>query len=263
MPNANKKAILIISFGTSCNSARENTVDAIEKKIQITYTDYTITKAFTSQMIINKLKQRDGFEIDNIKEAMDKFVKEGIDTVICQPTHIIHGHEYEKIITAITPFKDKIKNIYIGKPLLSSSKDYEKIVNVIVEENAAIIKNDILLLVGHGSKHFADASYAALDYRFKAMGYKNIFVGTIEGYPDKNTVLNTLALNSLKTIYVAPFMIVFGEHAKHDIFGIEANTWKTEIEKLGFFVHSIEKGLGEYLSVQKIFVEHTFNATKL
>lgn len=258
--NSYKKVILVISFGTSYNHTRKITIDVIEKEIQSAYPDYEIRKAFTSQVIIDKLNQRDGLKIDNIKEAMDKLVLEGIETVICQPTHIMHGYEYDKIIKSIKPYKNKIKNIHIGRPLLSSSKDYEKVVNAIIKENIMIKKEDILLLIGHGTEHFADSSYAALDYRFKIMGYENIFLGTIEGYPDKDTVLNHLAKTytaSSKMVYLAPFMIVAGDHANNDIFGNQKNTWKTEIEKSGFPVHSIKKGLGEYPFIRKILIEHT------
>lgn len=255
----NKRAIIVVSFGTSYIDTMEKTITAIENEIQNVYKQYTIYRAFTSQIIINKLKKVNNIQIDTVKEAMDKIVQQGYDTVICQPTHIMHGIEYEKMIAMIKPYEKVIPNIQYGKPLLSSSEDYDKVVSAIMNEYKQFNAKDVLLLIGHGTEHFADASYAALNYRFSANGYQNVLVGTVEGYPDMETVLKKLQKIDANTVYIAPFMIVAGDHANHDICGDEEHTWKTKLVSKGYTVHTILKGLGEYPHIRNIFIEHIQN----
>lgn len=258
----NRRAILVVSFGTSYIDTMEKTITAIENEIQNVYKNDTIYRAFTSQIIINKLKKVNNIQIDTVKEAMDKIVEQCYDTVICQPTHIMHGIEYEKMIAMIKPYEKIIPNIKYGTPLLSSSEDYDKVVNAVMKENEQLNQKDVLLLIGHGTEHFADASYAALNYRFCANGYQNVLVGTVEGYPDMETVLKKLNTIDSNTIYIAPFMIVAGDHANHDICGDDENTWKTKLTSKGYAVHTILKGLGEYPHIRKIFIKHIENAIK-
>lgn len=254
-----KKAILVVSFGTSYIDTLEKTITAIEREIQCQYKDYTVFRAFTSQTIINKLQKRDNIKIDTINEAMEKIVTQCYTTVICQPTHIMHGLEYEKMIRTIAPYQKMIKDIRYGVPLLSSSEDYDKVVKVIMQQNKDLTEKDTLILIGHGTEHFADASYAALNYRFCAHGYDNVLVGTVEGYPDMETVLKKLQKRNTNTVYITPFMIVAGDHANNDICGDEEYTWKTKIAKQGYTVQTILKGLGEYKGIRNIFIEHIQN----
>ncbi|NDO45671.1 sirohydrochlorin cobaltochelatase [Clostridium sp. MD294] len=255
-----KKAILVISFGTSYIHTMEKTIKVIEEAVAHTYTDYKVYRAFTSQFIINKLQEKENIKINTIKEALEEIIKEGYTTVICQPTHIMPGIEYEKMINMIKPYEKSINNIIYGTPLLSSSKDYDKVVKAIIKENSYLQEKDILILVGHGTEHFADASYAALDYRFTANGYNNILVGTVEGYPNVETILEKLKTRYIHTIYITPFMIVAGDHANNDICGDGENTWKTKILSQGYSVKTILKGLGEYEEIRNIFIEHIKSA---
>ena len=254
----NKKAILVISFGTSYIDTMEKTIGAIEKEIQYTYTNYKIYRAFTSQIIINKLEKRDNIKINTVKEAMEEIIKEGYDTVICQPTHIMHGIEYEKMINAVKPYEELI-NIRYGAPLLSSSEDYDKVVQAIMKESSYLHENDTLILIGHGTEHFADASYAALNYRFAANGYNNVLVGTVEGYPNMETVFKKLKIKNVHTVYIAPFMIVAGDHANNDICGDKKSSWRMNLLSQGYDVKTILKGLGEYKRIRNIFIEHIKN----
>lgn len=255
-----KKAILVVSFGTSYIDTLEKTIAAIEKEIQQHYPDYTVYRAFTSQIIINKLQKTHNIKIDTVNEAMEKIVNEGYTSVICQPTHIMHGMEYEKMISMIAPYKNSINDIRYGVPLLSSSNDYDKVVDAVMQQNNYLSQKDILILIGHGTEHFADASYAALNYRFCANGYDNVLVGTVEGYPDMETVFKKLQKRKANTVYITPFMIVAGDHANNDICGDEENTWKTKIAAQGYTVKPILKGLGEYKGIRNIFIEHIQNA---
>lgn len=256
----NKKAILVVSFGTSYIATLEKNIAAIEKEIQHHYTDYTIYRAFTSQTIINKLQKRDNIKIDTVDEAMEKIVRQCYTTVICQPTHIMHGLEYEKMIDTIKPYEEVITDIRYGAPLLSSSQDYDKVVEAVMQQNRYLTEKDTLILIGHGTEHFADASYAALNYRFCANGYDNVLVGTVEGYPDIEVVLKKLQKRDSNTVYIVPFMIVAGDHANNDICGDAEDTWKTKIAKQGYTVKTIVKGLGEYKGIRDIFIEHIQSA---
>lgn len=256
----NKKAILVISFGTSYICTIEKTIKAIEKAIAYTYADYKVYCAFTSQFIINKLQEKENIKINTVKEALEEIIREGYNIIVCQPTHIMSGIEYEKMIDMIKPYEELIDDIRYGMPLLSSSEDYDKVVRAIMKEHSYLQEKDILILVGHGTEHFADASYAALDYRFSANGYNNVLVGTVEGYPDIKTILNRLKTRDINTIYITPFMIVAGDHASNDICGDGENTWKTKISCQGYSVKTIFKGLGEYEEIRNIFIEHIKNA---
>lgn len=257
MKSVSKKAILVISFGTSYDDTRNNTIGAIEEDIKKAYPNYEVRRAFTSKTIVSKLKERDNLQIANINQAMENLIKDKFETVICQPTYIINGYEYYDMIKEINIFKNKFKSLQIGTPLLTSTQDYYDIVNSINKEMPKLDFNDALLLVGHGTKHFSNSAYAALDYQFKDNGNKNIFVGTIENYPNLNTVLKQIKALNFKKIYLMPFMIVAGEHAINDIAGNNMASWKTTFENEGFEVELILKGLGEYQSIRKIYIKHT------
>ena len=253
----NKKAVLVVSFGTSYNESREKTIGSVEKKIKEAFPDYEQKRAFTSQIIIDKINTRDGEKIDNVTEAMQKLIDEGFGTVVIQPTHVMNGEEYDEMKELTAPFEDKFVSIKYGQPLLTSSDDYEKLVNAIVKETPQIAdKTNAVVFMGHGTEHFANATYAALDYRFKAMGYNNVFIGTVEGYPDIDKVKTDLATFKPKKVVLLPLMIVAGDHANNDMAGDEADSWKTQLKKEGYDVECVIKGLGEYSSVQDLFVEH-------
>lgn len=260
---SNKKVILVVSFGTSYNDTRDITIGAIEEDIKKTYTDYEIRRAFTSQIIINKLKTRDKIEIDNVTQAMEKLVKDKFNTVICQPTHVMNGYEYDDMLKDVNIFKGKFKNLTFGTPLLTSVQDYKNIVNAINEEIPKLNTNDAIVFMGHGTEHFANATYAALDYQFKENGNKNIFVGTVESYPDLYTLLKQIKKLNPKKIYLMPLMVVAGDHANNDMAGNHKGSWKTTFESEGFEVEPILKGLGEYKTVRKIYVEHVKKAIEL
>lgn len=252
-----KKAILVVSFGTSYNDTREKTIGAIERKIADTFPEFDVRRAFTSKIIINILKERDGLKIDNVSEAMNKLFLEGYGVVIIQPTHVMNGEEYEGLLKAAEPFNDKFVKIEYGEPLLTSSEDFKESVNVIAK-SVPEIKDEktAVVFMGHGTEHYADAAYAALDYRFKAMGYGNVYVGTVEGYPDINQVLSFVDAGSYKRVVLYPFMIAAGDHANNDMAGEEDGSWKTEFEKHGYKVSGVIKGLGEYPGIQNMFINH-------
>lgn len=261
--NCTKKAILVISFGTSYNQSREKTIGSIEKFIAASFPDYEIRRAFTSQMIIKKLKERDGIQIDTVAEALEKLSLEKFETVICQPTHIMNGIENTQMEEVIRKYASNFKKILIGRPLLSSGKDYDRVVQAISREMSEFLQeNSALILVGHGTEHFADAAYAALDYRFKAEGYQKVFVGTVEGYPSPETVISQIKKMGIKKAYLTPFMVVVGDHMKHDIMSLNKGAWLSSLTAAGIQGEGILKGLGEYPSICEIYAEHIREAIK-
>lgn len=251
-----KKAILVISFGTSYNDTKVKTIEAIEYDIRLAYPEYEIREAFTSQIIINKLKTRDNLKIDTVKEALNKLELDKFDTVICQPTHVISGYEYDSIINDINKFKCKFKKLRVGKPLLTSDNDFKNVIKAINKEISYLKADEALVLMGHGTEHDANSIYAKLDKYFKENGNKNIFVGTLENQPDLNTIITQIKLFNPKKIYLMPLMVVAGDHAINDMAGDDENSWKTIFKNEGFKVELILKGLGEFKSIREIYINH-------
>jgi len=255
--DVNKKAVLVVSFGTSYNESREKTIGSVEKKIKEAFPDYEQKRAFTSQTIIDKIAQRDNEKIDNVEEAMKKIIDENYGTLVIQPTHVMNGEEYDEMKSIIAPFEINFVSVKYGKPLLTSSDDYADVIGAIAKDTPQLAdKTCAVVFMGHGTEHFANASYSALDYRFKALGYDNAFVGTVEGYPDLDKIKTDLAKFKPKKVVLIPLMIVAGDHANNDMAGDEEDSWKTQLKKEGYEIECVLKGLGEYSGIQDMFVKH-------
>lgn len=256
--DADKKAILVVSFGTSYNDTRAKTIDAIEEKVKNNYSgEYDVRRAFTAQIIIDKLKSRDGLEINNVDQAMQSLVKEGFGTLYIQPTHIMNGEEYDELCAAVEPYKANFKTLSIGKPLLTTTEDYEKLVGIIKEETQELNKEGTaVVFMGHGTPHFANSTYACLDYHMKHEISANYYVGTVEGYPTITEVIGDVEKQNATKVTLLPFMIVAGDHANNDLGGDEEDSWKTQFKQAGYEVDVVLKGLGEYEGVQDMVVEH-------
>lgn len=257
-----KKAILVVSFGTSHLDTMEKTIGAIEKKLEEGFPDREFYRAFTSGMIIRKLKTEYGMQVCDVAEAMDKMYRDGIKDVLIQPTHIIHGFEYEKMTEQIRSRADCFQEIRIGTPLLGSMDDYEEAVGLIMEDSG-LRDEETLVLMGHGTDHHTNAAYPALDYTFWAKGYKNVVVGTVEGFPEMDEVIKKLKEQKAKKILLMPFMIVAGDHAKNDMAGEEADSWKSVLSKEGYEVRPVLKGLGEIDGIRRMFVRHAKEAKEM
>lgn len=251
-----KKAILVTSFGTSHTDTLEKTIAAIEKDIAAAYPDWEVRRAFTSGMILKVLAKRDGIVIDNVAEAMNRLVNDGFREVLVQPTHVIPGDEYEGMKADAEVFSDQFDRLIFGEPLLNRPDDYRKLIRAIMEQFPDLSEREALVLMGHGTEHPIDAAYAALDYRFKDMGYRNVFVGTVEGYPDVETVLRLVGSVRPDKVVLMPLMVVAGDHAVNDMAGDEEDSWKNLFEKAGYEVTCVLKGLGEFQSVRDIYLEH-------
>lgn len=254
-----KKAILVVSFGTSYEDTRKVTLDAIESKIREEYTEYDVRKAYTSHMILKKLKNRDGIIVDTPEEALEKLKNEGFEEVIVQPLHVIPGEEYDYIKNVVAhEFKKEFKKISIGRPLLffkgeeeGTPDDYTALVNEIKEE---LVKHTAVILMGHGSMHPSNAAYACFESVMRDEELENVYMGTVEGYPTLDRAIKQLNKKNIKEATLMPFMIVAGDHAKNDMASDEEDSWKTILENEGFKVNIHLHGLGENDKVRDIYV---------
>lgn len=256
MTTETKKAILAVSFGTSHNDTREVTIDAIERDIQAAFPDYALYRAWTSKMIIKKLKNRDGIHVNNVREAMEQMHADGITDVLIQPTHVINGIENDLMKEDALAYREMFHSIAFGDPLLTSEQDNLEVIQAIAEEFSDLKPDEALVLMGHGTTHYANAIYAALDYTFKDKGYKNIFLGTVEAYPSMETLMKMIKEYNPKKVILAPFMIVAGDHAKNDMAGDDPDSWYSQFAAAGFSTETVIKGLGQYPGIRKIFVKH-------
>ena len=258
-----EKVLLAVSFGTSYDDSREITIGAVEKALQAEFTDYEIRRAFTSQIIIDVLDER-GIQIDNVAEAMDSMVADGVKEVIVQPTHVMEGFEYDDLIKEITPYKSKFTSLKVGSPLLITDADYTKVASILVDETAEYDKEGTaVVFMGHGTEHEADATYGKLQESLTKSGHANYFIGTVEGEHLLETILPDIKATDAKRIVLLPLMIVAGDHANNDMAGDEEDSWKTILEEEGFEVVPVLKGLGQYPGIQKLIVEHAKAATEL
>ena len=255
-----KKAILVVSFGTSFEETRKVTIDAIEQDIAAAYPDYRIYRAWTSKMIIAKLKKRDGIVIPNVREAMEQMASEGITDVVIQPTHVINGIENDLMKEDALAYRSRFDSIAFGTPLLTSEKDNEAVISAIAEEFSWMDEDSALVLMGHGTTHYANAIYAALDYKFKDMGYPHIFLGTVEAYPSMKSLLRMLDAIKPKKLVLAPFMIVAGDHARNDMAGDDPESWLCQFKSAGYEAQPVLKGLGEYEGIRRLFISHIADA---
>ena len=251
-----KKAILVVSFGTSFHQTREKTIDVIEKKIGNAFPEHQIYRAWTSKMIMAKLLKRDGLKINTVKEAMEQMRNDGITDVIIQPTHVINGIENDLMKEDALSYRDDFHSIAFGTPLLTSEQDSLDVIEAVAREFSDLKEDEALVLMGHGTTHYANSIYAALDYTFKDKGYPNIHLGTVEAYPSMETLLKMVKEQNPKKVKLAPFMIVAGDHARNDMAGDDPESWRCQFEASGFEVECFLKGLGEYEAVQEIFIRH-------
>ena len=211
-------------------------------------------------MIIAKLKKRDGLTIHTVKEALEQMLLDGITYVIVQPTHVINGIENDQMKADALSFRDRFSSIVFGNPLLTTEEDNQAIVRVVADEFRDMDPDTALVLMGHGTEHYANTVYAALDYRFKDTGHKNIFLGTVEAYPALDSLLRAADSFHPKKIVLAPFMIVAGDHAQNDLAGADSDSWMNRLSSEGYEVTPVLKGLGEYPQVRQILVEHVQQA---
>ena len=258
-----KTGILVVSFGTSYHDSLVNNIQAIEKTIGESFPGCELRRAFTSGMIIRKLKTRDGIHVDTVAEALDSFLRDGFTDLIVQPTHIINGVENDHMLDVLRSYKNRFHSLRVGTPLLTTTEDYRALISSVMKEYTDLKDDEFLVFMGHGTDHDANAVYPALDYMLKADGYSNVYIGTVEGYPDLSLVKDLVHKRSPRKILLAPLMIVAGDHASNDMAGDGSDSWKNEFLREGYEVSCILKGLGDAALDCSIFVDHAKEAAAI
>ena len=277
--------ILVVSFGTSFNDSRANDIKGIEDALAEAYPDYSVRRAFTAQIIINHVQARDGEKIDNVDQALERAVNNGVKNLIIQPTHLMHGAEYDELIEALEAYEDKFESVKVAEPLLGQvGKDAsevnadkklvaESIVKAAVADagydsiEAAEKDGVAIVLMGHGTSHAAKVTYSQMQTMMNELGYKNVFVGTVEGEPEETAcenVIDAVAEAGYKTVVLRPFMVVAGDHANNDMAGEDEDSWLSMFNASGNFdkVDTQISGMGRIEAIQKIYVDHTAEVLK-
>ena len=249
--------LLVVSFGTSYNDNRRLTIGAIEAAMEKAFPEYSVRRGFTSQIIIDHVKDRDGEVIDNVGEALDRAVANGVKNLVIQPTHLMNGLEYSDLVNEVAQYSDAFEAVSIGEPLLTSDEDFQTVADAIVEATASYDDGKTAIcFMGHGTEADSNAVYAKMQQLLTDGGHENYFVGTVEATPSLEDVLALVQAGSYERVVLQPLMIVAGEHANNDMAGDEEGSWKTTFEAAGYQVECLVNGLGELEEIQNLLVAH-------
>ena len=272
--------LLVVSFGTSFNDSRAEDIKGIEDKLQEAYPDWSVRRAFTAQIIINHVEARDNEVIDNMQQALDRAVANGVKNLVVQPTHLMHGAEYDEMTEAIDGYKDKFESVAIAEPMLGEVGDDATVINddkkavaqAITDEACKIAGYDSMeaaaedgtafVFMGHGTSHTANVTYDQMQTQMDDLGFTNAFIGTVEGEPEDTecqAVIAKVKDAGFKKVVLRPLMVVAGDHANNDMAGDDEDSWKSQFDASGAF-DSIDcqiEGLGRIEAVEDLYVEHT------
>lgn len=249
--------LLVVSFGTSYNDNRRLTIGAIESAMEEAFPDYSVRRGFTSQIIIDHVKSRDGEIIDNMTEALDRAVANGVRTLVVQPTHLMNGLEYNDVVAELASYADAFEQIAIGEPLLTSDEDFQTVMQAIVDATAEFDDGQTAIcFMGHGTEAESNGVYGKMQQLLTDAGYANYYVGTVEAAPTLDDVLAAVKAGDYAKVVLRPLMIVAGDHANNDMAGDEEDTWKSAFEAEGYEVTCEVKGLGELEAIQQLLVAH-------
>ena len=272
--------LLVVSFGTSFNDSRANDIGGIEKALQSAYPEWSVRRAFTAQIIINHIQARDDEKIDNMEQALDRAVANGVKNLVVQPTHLMHGAEYDELTEAVENYKDKFESVKIAEPLLGEvgadatviNEDKAAVAEAITAESVKTAGFDSLdaakedgtafVFMGHGTSHTAKISYSQMQTQMEQLGYENVFIGTVEGEPEETSceeVIEKIKAAGYKKVILRPLMVVAGDHANNDMAGDDEDSWKSMFEASEAFdsIDTQIAGLGEIDAIQQLYVAHT------
>ena len=272
--------ILVVSFGTSFNGSRAEDIKGIEDALAAAYPDWSVRRAFTAQIIINHVQARDGEAIDNMQQALDRAVDNGVKNLVVQPTHLMHGAEYDEMVEAIDAYKDKFESVAIAEPMLGEvgedatviNDDKKAVAQAITDEackeagfddmKAAADAGTAFVFMGHGTSHTANVTYNQMQTQMEDLGFTNAFIGTVEGEPEDTAceaVIEKVKEAGFKNVILRPLMVVAGDHANNDMAGDDDDSWKSQFEASGAFdsVDSQISGLGRIAAVEDLYVAHT------
>lgn len=253
--------LLVVSFGTSFNDNRRLTIGAIEQAMEDAFPDYSVRRGFTAQIVIDHIQRRDGEVIDNMTQALDRAVDNGVKTLIVQPTHLMDGFEYNDVVDEVAQYADAFDKIVMGAPLLTSDEDFQIVAQAMVDATAQYDDGKTAIcFMGHGTEADSNAVYAKIQQVLTDGGHTNCFVGTVEAEPSLDTVLELVKAGNYEKVVLQPMMIVAGDHANNDMAGEDEDTWKSAFEGAGYQVECVLKGLGEYEAIQQLLVDHVKDA---
>ena len=252
-----EKELLVLSFGTSYNDSRRLTIGAIENDLEKAFPDYAVRRGFTANIIIDHVQRRDGILIDDVDAALNRAVNNGVKTLVVQPTHLMHGLEYDELVEAVSEYADAFEQVVFGEPLLSSDEDFSRVEKAITEWTAEYDDGETAIcFMGHGTEAASNAVYQKMQDLLTADGYTNYFVGTVEAEPSLEDVLAAVQAGNYKRVVLEPLMVVAGDHANNDMASDEEDSWKTAFEAAGYEVECLLRGLGENEAIREIYVEH-------
>ena len=270
--------LLVVSFGTSYNDSRVNDIKSIEDALQEAYPDWSVRRAFTAQIIINHIQARDGEKIDNMTQALERAVANGVKNLVVQPTHLMHGAEYDEMCAAIDDYRDNFDAVSIAEPLLGEVGSDASVINADKEAVAKAVTaaaveasgfdsleaakeaGAAFVFLGHGTAHVARVSYSQMSTQMQQLGYENVFIGTVEGEPEETaceSVIEKVQAAGYTTVILRPLMVVAGDHANNDMAGSDDDSWKPMFEDAGFTVDCQIAGLGGIADIQALYIAHT------
>ncbi len=261
--NIGENELLVASFGTSFNSNRKLTIAAVENELEKAFPDFSLRRCFTSGMIIKHIYERDNLLIDDIDAAFKRAVNNGVKNIIVQPTHLMDGIEYHKLLDKLSKYEDSFEKVSVGEPLLMEDDDFKKVMDAVVDDLSEYVDEDTAVcLMGHGTEAESNSVYFKLQKLFINNGYNNFFIGTVEAEPTVEDLLESVKLQGFKRVVLAPLMLVAGDHANNDMAGDEEDSWKSIFEAAGYEVECILNGIGSVPAIQQIYVEHALKAKK-
>ena len=272
--------LLVVSFGTSFNDSRVADIKSIEDALQEAYPDWSVRRAFTAQIIINHVQARDGEKIDNVQQALDRAVENGVKNLVIQPTHLMYGAEYDELAETVGAYQDKFESVQIAAPLLGDvgtdatviNEDKKAVAEAVTAEavktagyqtlDEAKADGVAFVFMGHGTSHTAKVSYSQMQAQMEALGYNNVFIGTVEGEPEETAceaVIEGIKEAGYKKVILRPLMVVAGDHANNDMAGDDDDSWKSMFNASGAFesVDTQIAGLGQIPAIQELYVAHT------
>ena len=281
--NIGENELLVVSFGTSFNDSRAEDIGGIEKALEAAYPDWSVRRAFTAQIIINHVQARDDEKIDNVDQALERAVDNGVKNLVVQPTHLMHGAEYDELVETLDNYKDKFETVTVAEPMLGEvgsdatvvNEDKAKVAEAITAEavktagydslDAAKEDGTAFVFMGHGTSHSAKVSYSQMAAQMKDFSYDNVFIGTVEGEPEETAcenVIEAVKEAGYTKVVLRPLMVVAGDHANNDMAGDDDDSWKSQFTASGYFdsVDTQISGLGRIEAIQQIYIDHTKDA---
>ena len=278
--NIGDNELLVVSFGTSFNDSRVKDIKGVEDALQAAYPDWSVRRAFTAQIIINHVQARDGEKIDNMQQAMDRAVANGVKNLVVQPTHLMHGAEYDEMMEMIDDYRDKFESVAVAEPLLGEvgadatviNEDKEAVAKAVTAEAVATAGYDSVeaaakdgtafVFMGHGTSHTAKVSYSQMQTVMQTLGYDNVFIGTVEGEPESTScenVIEAVKAAGYTKVVLRPLMVVAGDHANNDMAGADEDSWLSQFEASGAFdsVDCQIAGRGGVADVEQLYIAHT------